>query len=109
MIVEAEICAAASEVLTKLGFNDFCSAAQSPEGVDGNSRELRVFRWSNHDSALIALDKLDKIGREGVKKEFAHAVINEVAGERCLSFFSDLGPLEQAAEIVAEEELAGKH
>ena len=58
----------------------------------------------SHDAALIALDKLDKIGPDGVKKEFASRGINEVAGDRLLNFFSDLSSLEHAAEIVAEDE-----
>jgi histidyl-tRNA synthetase len=49
------------------------------------------------------LDKLDKIGTDGVKKEFAARGVNEAAGERLLNFFSDLASLEHAAEIVAEE------
>ncbi|HEY6216485.1 MAG TPA: His/Gly/Thr/Pro-type tRNA ligase C-terminal domain-containing protein, partial [Pyrinomonadaceae bacterium] len=49
------------------------------------------------------LDKLDKIGSDGVKKEFTARGVNEAAGERLLKFFSDLGSLEQAAEIVAGE------
>jgi histidyl-tRNA synthetase len=57
----------------------------------------------NHDAALIALDKLDKIGADGVKKEFAARGVNEIAGDRLLKFFSDLTSLEHAAEIVAED------
>jgi len=56
-----------------------------------------------HEAALIALDKLDKVGVEGVKKEFAARGIDERAGDRLLAFFSDLNSLEHAAEIVAEE------
>ncbi len=56
-----------------------------------------------HDAALIALDKLDKIGSDGVKNEFAARGVDQVAGDRLLSFFSDLGSLEHAAEIAAED------
>ncbi len=49
------------------------------------------------------MDKLDKIGSEGVKKEFAARGVAEIAGERLLSFFSALTELEHAAEIVTEE------
>ena len=35
MIVEAEICAAASEVLTKLGFNDFCVRLNHRKALTG--------------------------------------------------------------------------
>jgi histidyl-tRNA synthetase len=53
---------------------------------------------------LIALDKLDKVGREGVEKEFAQRGIHEVASRRLLSFFEDLRGLDHAAEIAAGEE-----
>src|SRR6185295_74120 len=104
MIVEAEICAAASEVLTKLGFNDFCLRLNHRKALTGILGVAGV-PLESHDAALIALDKLDKIGPEGVRKEFAARGINEVAGNRLLSFFSDLSSLEHAAEIVAEDEL----
>ncbi len=102
MIVEAEICAAASEVLTKLGFSDFCVRLNHRKALTGILGVAGV-ALEHHDSALVALDKLDKIGTDGVKKEFAARGVNEVAGDRLLKFFSDLTSLEHAAEIVAED------
>ena len=102
MIVEAEICGAASEVLAKLGFSDYCVRLNHRKALTGILGVAGV-ALEKHDAALIALDKLDKIGRDGVKKEFAERGVNEVAGDRLLTFFSDLASLEHAAEIVAEE------
>ena len=102
MIVEAEICGAASEVLTKLGFGDFCVRLNHRKALTGILGVAGV-PLEKHDSALIALDKLDKIGTDGVRKEFAERGVSEVAGDRLLGFFSDLTSLEHAAEIVAEE------
>ena len=104
MIVEAEICAAASEVLTKLGFNDFCVRLNHRKALTGILAVAGV-ALDQHDAALIALDKLDKIGSDGVKQEFASRGINEVAGGRLLDFFSDLSSLEHAAEIAVEDKL----
>jgi histidyl-tRNA synthetase len=104
MIVEAEICAAASEVLAKLGFNDFCVRLNHRMVLTGILGVAGV-ALDSHDAALIALDKLDKIGAEGVKKEFAARGINEAAGDRLLAFFSELTALEHAAEIAAEDQL----
>src|SRR5687767_2983861 len=70
MTVEAEILAAAADVLLKLGFQDFSivvnhrkvlNAVLAHAGVPG---EL-------HGPALVAMDKIDKIGVDGVRKEFA--------------------------------------
>jgi len=102
MIVEAEICAAASDVLTKLGFKDFCVRLNHRKVLTGILGMAGV-ALDKHEAALIALDKLDKIGSEGVKKEFAARGVTEAAGDRLLSFFSALTELEHAAEIATEE------
>jgi len=103
MIVEAEICTAASEVLGRLGFSDFCMRLNHRKALTGILGVAGV-ALEKHDAALIALDKLDKIGTDGVRKEFAERGVNEVAGDRLLGFFSDLASLEHAAVIVAEEQ-----
>ncbi|HJP95489.1 MAG TPA: histidine--tRNA ligase [Pyrinomonadaceae bacterium] len=100
MIVEAEICAAASEVLTKLGFTDFCVRLNHRKALTGILAIAGV-ALEKHDAALVALDKLDKIGNEGVKEEFAARGVEQAAGDRLLAFFSDLASLERAAEIAA--------
>jgi histidyl-tRNA synthetase len=102
MLVEAEICAAASDVLMELGFKDFCVRLNHRKALTGILGVAGV-ALESHDAALIALDKLDKIGRDGVEKEFAARGINAVAGRRLLSFFGDLGALEHAAEIAVGE------
>src|SRR5882672_2364440 len=75
MVVEAEICAAASEVLTKLGFHDFTIRLNHRKALTGILESAGV-PIESHDAALVALDKLDKIGREGVEKEFSGRGIN---------------------------------
>jgi histidyl-tRNA synthetase len=70
MTVEAEILSAAADVLLKLGFKDFkivvnhrklLNAILSAAGIPSGQ----------HGAALVAMDKVDKIGVEGVKKEFS--------------------------------------
>jgi histidyl-tRNA synthetase len=86
-IVEAEILGAVSEILTALGFKDFVirlnhrrvlTALLDAAGVPA---EL-------HGDALVALDKLDKIGADGVAKEFAARGIPASAGVKALSYFA---------------------
>ena len=69
-VVEAELLSAVSEVLPRLGFADFVirlnhrrvlSALLDTAGVAG----------ALHGDALVALDKLDKIGADGVTEELA--------------------------------------
>src|SRR5882762_8282968 len=85
MLVEAEICAAASEVLTKLGFNDFTVRINHRQALTGVLQAAGV-AGEKHDAALVALDKLDKIGRAGVEKEFIERGIDAAAGAKLLDF-----------------------
>lgn len=70
MSVEAEQLAAAADVLTRLGFTDFTIRLNHRQllaailDAAGVAREL-------HGTALVALDKADKIGREAVVAEMA--------------------------------------
>src|SRR5712691_9227444 len=69
-VVEAELCAAVSDVLTELGFKGF--------QIRINHRQL-LMSWllhvglapEQHANALVAIDKRDKIGVDGVMKELA--------------------------------------
>jgi histidyl-tRNA synthetase len=103
MVVEAEICSAASEVLTKLGFDDFAIRINHRHALTGVLQAAGVAP-DKHDAALVALDKLDKIGREGVEKEFAERSIDASAADSLLDFFGALGSLDHAAEVTAGEE-----
>src|SRR5262249_28396541 len=67
-VVEADILSAVADVLTRLGFRDF--------RIRLNDRRLLAAILSlsgipagQHGDALIALDKLDKLGPEGVERE----------------------------------------
>jgi histidyl-tRNA synthetase len=102
MVVEAEICAAASEVLTKLGFDDFIIRLNHRHALTGVLQAAGIAE-TKHDAALIALDKLDKIGPDGVEKEFGERGIEAGAGSNLLKFFVELGSLDHAADIAAGE------
>ncbi len=104
-LVEAEVCAAVSDVLTELGFGDFVirlnhrqllTAILETAGVDA----------SKQDGALVALDKLDKIGRDGVAKELADRGVGVGAGERLLAFFGSatVSAVAQSERFLASHE-----
>jgi histidyl-tRNA synthetase len=98
MIVEAELCAAAGEALTKLGFTNFTIRLNHRQVLTGVLDAAGIPAQKQTD-ALVALDKLDKAGREGVAKEFAARGIEADAGDSLLSFFEVSGSLEHAAEL----------
>jgi len=107
MVVEAEICAAAAEVLKRLGFNDFCIRLNHRKVLTGILGVAGV-GLEQHDGALVALDKLDKIGRKGVEEELKSRGIPAVASQSLLDFFTELTALEHAAEIAAGEDVGQK-
>ena len=102
MIVEAELCAAQSEALTKLGFSNFTIRLNHRQVLTGVLEAAGVPADKQAD-ALVALDKLDKIGREGVEREFGERGINADAGNNLLDFFENLNALERAAQLVEVE------
>jgi histidyl-tRNA synthetase len=85
--VEAELCAAVSDALTELGFSDF--------KIRLNHRQLltSLLNMSGvpealHGSALVAVDKLDKVGEDGVAKEFEQRGIRSDAAAVLLKLFA---------------------
>src|SRR5438270_3810460 len=99
-VVEAELCAAASDALTSLGFTNFTIRLNHRQVLAGVLEAAGVAA-DKHADALVALDKLDKIGREGVAREFAARGVVAESGEALLGFFENLPSLEHAAEFVA--------
>ncbi len=92
MIVEAELISAVEEILTRLGFDDFIIRLNHRELLRGMLEAAEIDK-DLHTDALVALDKLDKIGPEGVLKEFAERNIGSVRGQKLLTLFADLESL----------------
>ena len=87
MTVEAELLAAASDVLARLGFADFTIKLNHRQALVGILDASGV-PAERHTDALVALDKLDKLGRDGVAGELgARGVPADVAG-RLLDVFA---------------------
>jgi histidyl-tRNA synthetase len=84
--VEAELCAAVSDALIALGFNDFVIRINHRELLTAILGRAGVATHQQSD-ALIALDKLDKIGPQGVDGELANRGIEEQARNALLQVF----------------------
>lgn len=74
-VVEAEQIAAVTEVLRKLKFSDFKILLNHRRILTGLAAVAGV-PSSQHETALVALDKRDKIGETGVEAEFAERGID---------------------------------
>jgi histidyl-tRNA synthetase len=89
LVVEAEICAAASDVLARLGFSDFVVRINHRQVLAGLLDAAGVAA-ERHGEALVALDKLDKVGRAGVAEELGRRGVDEATAERLLAFFEGI-------------------
>jgi histidyl-tRNA synthetase len=85
-LVEVEMLSAVSQVLTTLGFTDFdiqlnhrqlLTALLDASGVDA----------SLHTTALVAIDKLDKIGADKVREDMVARGLTPESAETCLRAF----------------------
>jgi histidyl-tRNA synthetase len=85
-VVEAELLGAVSEVLSRLGFKDFVVRLNHRQVLAGLLEAAGV-PAAKHGEALVAIDKLDKIGADGVVKEFAARGIDNAAASLALSYF----------------------
>jgi histidyl-tRNA synthetase len=101
-VVEVEMIAAVSEVLQTLGFRDFVVQLNHRALLTGMLDAAGVDA-ARHGDALIALDKLDKIRRDGVVQEMVGRGIAEDAAARVLdAALSDALPAgSPAAENIA--------
>lgn len=95
MVIEAELISAVSDILKKLGFNDFTIRLNHRE-VLADILDTAGVPAEKHGDALVAIDKLDKIGSDGVRQELADRGVPESASQILLDIF------EQTHKIIDE-------
>jgi histidyl-tRNA synthetase len=87
IVVEAELCAAVSDVLARLGFANFVIRVNHRQILNGVLDAAGV-PAEKAGEALVAVDKLDKIGREGVDAELQQRGISADAAAKLLELFT---------------------
>ena len=99
LLAEADVLSAVARVLEELGFSDFT--------IQVNHRQLLTKMISAagidptlEESALVAVDKLEKIGRDGVLGELAQRGIESEQAEALLQFICRDG--EESNQAIAE-------
>src|SRR5262249_47026750 len=97
-IVEAEQLASVAEILTRLGFQDFIVRLNHRAALTALLQVAGVVDASSGD-ALVALDKLDKIGPDGVTKELVGRGVAPETAARLLSLFSAVGAGDPTAQL----------
>jgi histidyl-tRNA synthetase len=98
-VVEAELCAAVSEALVALGFADFTIRLNHRQLLSSTLAALSI-PDALHGGALVAIDKLDKIGADGVKAELEARGVASGAADRLLACFAPGVDAERTAGIL---------
>jgi histidyl-tRNA synthetase len=91
-VIEAELCAAVSDVLVALGFKDFDIRLNHRQLLSAWLTRLRV-PDDKHGAFLVALDKLDKIGVDGVITELEQRGFDE---RTQIAFRNTIGAIDRA-------------
>ncbi len=109
-VVEVEMLSAVSDILSTLGFSDFTIELNHRELLTHTLDSAAIDR-SLHGTALVAIDKLDKIGRDavfeemvkrGIDAESARAVLERIAGDSlAVSDLTGAAGAENLAQIMS--------
>ncbi len=96
LTVETEVLAAACTVLEKLQFKDFSVLLNHREVLRGLI-EAAGIALELEGTALIAVDKWDKIGKAGVAEELVQRGVTAAAAQKLLSFLEKANALNENA------------
>ncbi len=96
MLVEGEQISAVSQILKRLGFDDFTIRLNDRQVLSDILDTAGVDEELN-TNALVAIDKLDKIGTDGVAKELLERGISESAATMLMEIFT------KTQEILGQE------
>lgn len=101
-LAEIELILATTTTIGKLGFKNF--------RININDRRILKamaaysgFNEEDFDTVFIILDKMDKIGMEGVEKELKESEFDEVAVDKYMDLFKGMKDAEDALEFLANE------
>ena len=95
MTVEAELLSAAADVFLKLGFNDFQIVVNHRKLLNAVLQQAGV-PADLQGVALVIMDKADKIGVDGVRKELAEKGLPETVADTLLEQLSSSPPADLA-------------
>ena len=85
MLVETDLLTAVCEILEGLGFDDFEIRLNHRKFLDGVMEHMGL-RDQSKTNSMVAIDKLDKIGFDGVKKELLDRGISAEKSEKLIHF-----------------------
>ncbi len=87
MVVEGELLSAVSDILRRLGFEDFTIRLNHRQ-VLTDILDTAGVPADKHTDALVAIDKMDKIGAEGVADELSERGVSDEASAMLMEIFA---------------------
>jgi histidyl-tRNA synthetase len=99
MLVEAEVAGAAVECLTRLGFTEFALRVNH-RGLLKALVERAGLAPHQEVDAITAIDKLDKVGAEGVERELAERQVGEASRQALLGLVAGGATLDRVGEFL---------
>ena len=100
-LAEIELILATTTTLGRLGFKNFQIRINERRILKAMAA-YSGFPEESFDTVFIILDKMDKIGREGVEKELLESGFDPAGVEKYLSLFESLGQTEDGLEWLKE-------
>ena len=101
-LAEVELITATTTLLGKLGFHGFKVRINDRRFLKAMAA-YSGFSEESYDQVFIILDKMDKIGIEGVKEELLASGFTESAAEKYLELFTAVSGDAQAIEALGEK------
>ena len=100
-LAEIELMGATTTMLCKLGFTGFTVRVNDRQILKAMAQACQ-FEEADFDKVFIILDKMDKIGLEGVKKELLDAGFAQQSVEKYVAWFERAGQGLSAREFCGE-------
>ena len=100
-LAEIELMGATTTMLCKLGFTGFTVRVNDRQILKAMAQACQ-FEAADFDKVFIILDKMDKIGLEGVKKELLDAGFAQESVEKYVAWFERAGQGLSAREFCGE-------
>lgn len=100
-LAEIELMGATTTMLCKLGFTGFTVRVNDRQILKAMAQACQ-FKEADFDKVFIILDKMDKIGLEGVKKELLDAGFAQESVEKYVAWFERAGQGLSAREFCGE-------
>ena len=101
-LAEIELILATTTTITRLGFKNFQIRINDRRILKAMAA-YAGFAEESYDSVFITLDKMDKIGSEGVKEELLRNGFDEAVCDRYLELFAAVEKSEDGVECLMEK------